>query len=150
MKIRKAVCAIVEKENKFLLVHKVKIMDSKSGAEKIKGEWDFSKGGVKPFETDIKEAVLRELKEETGSTKYKIIKEFEEKIKFDFPQNIKEKIGFDGQETTVFLLQYLGDGSEIKPQDEEIDLIKFIEKDMVLEKLAHEEMKDFFKRNIML
>ena len=86
MKIRKAVGAIIKTGNKFILVHKVKIMNSKNGPEDIPGRWDFPKGGVKSSDMNLNKAILRELKEETGSDQYKIIKEFNEKISFQFPQ----------------------------------------------------------------
>lgn len=44
--IRKAVGAIVSYGEKFILVHKVNI-NTILGKEKVKGEWDFIKGGVK-------------------------------------------------------------------------------------------------------
>lgn len=86
LKIRKAVGAIIKTGNKFILVHKVKIMNSKNGPEDIPGRWDFPKGGVKSSDMNLNKAILRELKEETGSDQYKIIKEFNEKISFQFPQ----------------------------------------------------------------
>jgi len=144
--IRKAVGVIVEKGGKFLLVHKVKMMDSKKGPEKIAGEWGFSIGGVKPGEIDLSKALLRELKEETGSDKYKIVREFKEKMCFTFPPLIQKKLGFEKQETTMFLVEYLGDCSDIAPQDEEIDKIEFYTKDEVIAKLHHDNSREFFKK----
>jgi len=143
--MRKAVGAIVRKDDKYLLVHKVKIMDGKEGPEKIEGEWDFSIGGVKPGETDFSKAVLRELKEETSSNKYRIIKKFDEKICFTFPPYIQKKLGFEKQETTIFLVEYLGDGSDVAPQDEEIDKVEFFTRDEVIAKLHHDNSREFFK-----
>ncbi|MCX6708954.1 MAG: NUDIX hydrolase [Candidatus Woesearchaeota archaeon] len=144
--IRKAVAAIVEKEGKFLLVHKVKMMDSKQGPEKIEGEWGFSIGGVKPGEIDFSKALMRELKEETGSDNYRIVRKFEEKMCFTFPPHIQKKLGFEKQETTMFLVEYLGDGTDITPQDEEIDKIEFFTKDELIAKLHHDNSREFFKK----
>lgn len=144
--IRKAVGAIVIKGGKFLLVHKVKMMDSKDGPTKINGVWDFSKGGVKPDETDLSKAVLRELKEETGSARYNILKRFDEKICFDFPLQIQKMLGFEKQETTMFLVEYNGDCSDIAPQDEEIDKVSFFSREETIERLAHDDSRDFLIR----
>lgn len=59
----------------------------------------FLKGGVLLSDTDSSSALLRELKEETGSAQYRIIKQFDEKICFEFPSALKEKLGYDSQES---------------------------------------------------
>ena len=142
--IRKAVGAIIRSNNQFLLVHKIKIMNGKNGPQDIEGEWDFPKGGVKTHEVDLEKAILRELREETGSDKYRIIKKFEDKISFQFPLSFQKKSGFKSQETTIFLVEYYGNKTEIKSQDEEINRISFFSRDEVIEKLAHNESKEFF------
>jgi len=148
MQIRKAVGAIIKKDDLFLLIHKVKMMNSSNGPEKIKPRWDFPKGGVKVVDANLEKAILRELKEETGSKKYKIIKEFEEKIIFEFPDEFKKKMGFQKQETTMFLIDFLGDQSELESQDEEIDDIRFFSREEVNKRLIFEDSKDFFNKNI--
>ncbi len=147
--IRKAVGAIIKKGSEFLLVHKVKIMDGKQGPEIIESEWDFPKGGIKPDERDLEKAILRELKEETGSENYKILKELTDKICFTFPPEIQKKLGFEKQETTIFLVTYLGDGSDLNPEDEEIDEVKFFDKEEVMNKLEHKETREFFEEFVM-
>lgn len=90
--IRIAVGAIVQYNTKFMLVHKVK------GAQgRVKGMWDFPKGGIEPDDTCFENALLRELKEETGSTKYEIIKQYDEKILFSFDKSTQEKIVYERQ-----------------------------------------------------
>lgn len=59
----------------------------------------FLKGGVLLSDTDSSSALLRELKEETGSAQYRIIKQSDEKICFEFPSALKEKLGYDSQES---------------------------------------------------
>lgn len=142
--IREAVGAIVKSNDKFLLIHKVKIMDARVVAIEIEGEWDFPKGGIKRDDLDLKKAILRELREETGSDQYLIIKEFREKITFTFPPAIRDKLGYQSQETTMFLVEYVGDKSDLKPQDEEIDEIRFLSKEEAMNRLHHQEMKEFF------
>ncbi|WP_078596231.1 NUDIX domain-containing protein [Evansella clarkii] len=145
--IRKAVGAIVIKNNKFLIVHKTMI-NTKKGKQSIKGEWDFIKGGVEEGDKDLKSSILRELQEETGSNEYRIIKQFEEKICFSFPAAIKTETSYEKQETTMYLVEFLGNTEMLTPIDNEISDIKFIEKEKVLEILSHQDTKDFFLKNI--
>ena len=83
MRIRKAVGAIITREDKYLLIHKVKLMDQNTETEYVM--WDFPKGGIKE-EEDLEKALLRELKEETGSSSNKVIRKVDEKIAFEFPK----------------------------------------------------------------
>lgn len=141
--IRKAVGAIVFHKDKFLIIHKTKI-NSNNGKQNIKGEWDFIKGGVEERDTDLKNTLLRELQEETGSTEYRVVKQFDEKICFEFPDKIKVEIGYEKQETTMYLVEFLGNTNLLVPIDNEISDIKFFAKVKVLEKLTHKDTKDFF------
>lgn len=147
-KIRRAVGAVVFQNDEYLLVHKVKSIDYK---ENIVGHWDFPKGGVQESDEDLETAILRELNEETGSNKYKIIRKFDEKICFMFPKTQK----YDRQETVMFYVEYLGDRGDFKSQDEEIDEIKFYNKDEVNSIICLEETLEFlnkvsFKTNFKL
>ncbi|MEH7381023.1 NUDIX hydrolase [Bacillus sp. JJ1533] len=141
--IRRAVGAIIYKDEQFLIVHKVKI-----SSDKIPGEWDFIKGGIENFDKSPQHALLRELKEETGSTDFLIREEFEEKICFRFPEKIKEKIGYERQETTMFLVEFRGDIENLSPLDEEIAELRFMPKNQVLSKLTHDDTRTFFIRNL--
>lgn len=144
----KAVGAIVIKDNLFLLVHKIKMMNSLKGPEKIKPRWDFPKGGVKDTDINLEHAIIRELKEETGSMQYKIIKRFREKIIFEFPKDIQDKIGFKNQEVTMFLIEFFGDKDSLRSQNEEIDGIKFVSRKEIKDIIVFKDFKDFFKRNV--
>ncbi|MFS0821883.1 NUDIX hydrolase [Bacillus sp. 1P02SD] len=141
--IRQAVGAIVYKDHQFLLVHKVKV-----GSEKIPGEWDFIKGGIEESDESPRHAMLRELKEETGSTDFFMVKEFEENICFEFPDKMKPKIGFERQETTMFLVEYTGDIEDLSPIDEEIAELQWLAKTEVLNKLTHDDTRSFFIKNL--
>jgi putative (di)nucleoside polyphosphate hydrolase len=143
--IRKAVGAIIFQGDEILLVHKVKMSEAKSWPENIEGEWDFPKGGVKSSDSNLQDALFRELYEETGSSDYKIIKQFDTKVRFEFPQQIKEKIGYDSQETTMFYVEFLGERSSLKPLDDEISQVKFVMRDDVLDNLSYDETKAYYK-----
>jgi putative (di)nucleoside polyphosphate hydrolase len=124
------------------------MMESKAGPEKILGEWDYPKGGVKGSDSNLQEAILRELKEETGSNQYTIVKEYEEKICFTFSPVVQRKIGYKDQETTMFLVEYTGDRSDLQPQDAEINQVVFFPVKQVLDSLFHEDSKRFFRKFI--
>lgn len=141
LKIRRAVGAVVFQNNEYLLVHKVKSIDCE---ENIVGHWDFPKGGVQELDKDLETAVLRELKEETGSTNYKIIKKFNEKICFDFSKPHK----YDRQETVIFYVEYLGDRGDLKLLDEEIDEVEFYGEDAVVDVLCLEETREFWLNKV--
>ncbi|MEI5909237.1 NUDIX hydrolase [Bacillus spongiae] len=128
---------------KYLLVHKTRI-NTHNGKEAIKGEWDFVKGGVEEGDKDLRDTLMRELKEETGSTEYKIVKQFDEIISFPFPTKLKKMVGYDKQETTMFLVEFLGDTSILIPNDIEIGELQFVEKEKVTTKLTHQETKEYF------
>ncbi|MEO4053005.1 NUDIX hydrolase [Solibacillus sp. CAU 1738] len=144
--IRTAVGAIIYQGKEILLVHKVKISSIKNSNNHISGDWDFLKGGVEEDDKDLQDALLRELEEETGSTNYKIIKQLDEKISFSFPEDVAQKIGYIKQETTMYIVEYLGDGSDLMPKDDEINAVEFLNSDEVFERLTHQDTKEFYVR----
>ena len=143
--IRKAVGAVVVYEDRILLVRKINIMSAGLKPIPIVGQWDFPKGGVKEEDQNSITAILRELKEETGSTSFEIIKEFEQKIRFTFPEATFAKTGVSAQETTMFLVRYTGSNQKFIPQDKEIDCVIFFKKEEVMENISHEATKRFFE-----
>ena len=145
--IRQAVGAIIYKDDYYLLVHKTKI-NTLSGFEKIVGEWDFVKGGIEDSDVSPRDAILRELQEETGSTDFLIIKQFDEKIKFKFPEKMKKKTGYERQETTMFLVEFTGSKFDLAPVDEEIADLQFIPENEVAGKLTHEDTRSFFMKKL--
>ncbi|WP_160669888.1 NUDIX hydrolase [Clostridium sp. C8-1-8] len=138
MKIRKAIGAVVVQDNEYLLIHKVRNSDS---SEFINGYWDFPKGGVEESDKNLEVAVMRELKEETGSANYRIIDRFDRNICFLFPKAYK----YEKQETTMFYVEYYGNREELKPQDEEIDEVKFFSKEHLMSIISLDETKDFLR-----
>ncbi|MEA3321795.1 MAG: NUDIX hydrolase [Bacillota bacterium] len=148
MRVRQAVGAIVTIGMEYIIILKTKI-NMTDGKKKIQGEWDFIKGGVEKTDSTPCEAVRRELKEETGKDNFVVIKEFEEKISFKFPQDIAERIGYHSQVTTMFLVEYKGDNKDWLPQDDEISEIGIFKKEEVLRKLAHEETREYFIKHCL-
>ncbi|TYS70888.1 NUDIX hydrolase [Sutcliffiella horikoshii] len=148
MKVRQAVGAIVTIGNEYILILKTKV-NTTEGKQEIESEWDFIKGGVEKTDSSLCEAVLRELKEETGKDTFYVIKEYEEKISFIFPQGFAEKVGYHSQETNMFLVEYKGCNKDWLPQDDEISEIGIFKKEEVLRKLAHEETRKYFIKHCL-
>jgi len=146
--IRKAVGAIVIKGNKFLIVAKVKEMSTPDGPTDIPMQWHIPGGGIRESDESNRKALERELLEETGSDQYTIIKEYEDKICFDFPDSIRERTGFTGQVTTMFLVEYTGLDNRLIPIDEEIDRVEFVSMGQLLERVFVIETKEFIERNL--
>ncbi|GAK06201.1 hypothetical protein JCM19037_4781 [Geomicrobium sp. JCM 19037] len=140
--IRKAVGAIIYQQDNYLLVYKSNI-NTTLGKQTISSAWDFVKGGVEARDADLESALLRELKEETGSTKYRIHKQFERLLSFEFEKSIQEKIGFEKQETTMFLVEFIGKISHLQPVDQEITRVRFVKKHTLVGTLSHDETKSY-------
>lgn len=84
------------------------------------GAWQMPQGGIDPGE-EIIEAALRELGEEIGTSNAKIIATAPEKLRYDLPSNIANKLWngqYRGQEQTWIAARFTG-------QDREINLTAF-------------------------
>jgi putative (di)nucleoside polyphosphate hydrolase len=67
--------------------------------------WQFPQGGIDEGE-EVKEALFREMKEEIGTKKAKIIAEYPEWISYDFPPKIAKGMKpYKGQKQRYFLLK---------------------------------------------
>lgn len=70
----------------------------------IKGVWQFPQGGIDEGESP-EDAMFRELKEEIGTNKVEIISQYPQWLSYDFPENIAQKMKFDGQNQKYFLVR---------------------------------------------
>ncbi|MFH0889733.1 MAG: NUDIX domain-containing protein [Candidatus Aenigmatarchaeota archaeon] len=97
-KIRRVAIGIVFRnfpdEIKFLLLRR------KQG---WKG-WEFPKGGIEQGETN-KEAVIREVHEETGLKRIKFLKRVGKPIKYNYPKESRERFGSYGTVQKAFLVK---------------------------------------------
>jgi len=133
MTYRKGICCIIKKGNKFLIFHRI---------QNWRG-WEFLKGGIKPGETE-KKALERELREETGNTKYKITKT-RYKIKYRWKKAyIKDNKKFTGSSERLYLGELLGK-QPIKIDKSEHDRFKWVKKEDVLKYITYPERKKAFK-----
>ena len=71
----------------------------------IKNAWQFPQGGIDKDETP-REALLRELWEEIGTSEIEIIAEYPNWLSYDFPTNVAQKMyPYDGQMQKYFLVR---------------------------------------------
>lgn len=98
-KYRRGVCGI------FLAKDGLVLLGERSGQP---GQWQFPQGGMEKGET-IEEALHREMDEEVGLRKIKILRQTEEFIAYNFPEGLFKNTHFIGQQHIYFVL----DGSMI-------------------------------------
>lgn len=139
-KIRYAVGAIIKQEDSYLLVRKI---FTASIQKKTTPRYDLLKGGVNDDDPSHVAALFREFSEELNHDAFKIIKEYDQKICFDFPDHFP----YDKQETTMFLVDYYGEKSEIEPDGHEVDEVLWVSKDELLGMITLEETLAFLKDN---
>lgn len=106
---RDNVAALVFKDNKYLLIQMIDWPDD---------FWKLPQGGVHDGESK-KEALKRELKEELGTDKLKIIKHFPFRHQYDWDKKSVNLAGFRwrGQKQTFFLVEFTGDKIEIDREE---------------------------------
>jgi putative (di)nucleoside polyphosphate hydrolase len=83
--------------------------------------WQMPQGGIDPGETP-RQAAIRELREEIGTDKAKIIAEREAWVHYDLPAGLIPKLWggrYRGQEQKWFVLRFLGSDSDIDIDTEE-------------------------------
>ena len=130
MKTINGIAAIIfaekNSEKYFLLLHRVLNWTG----------WEFVKGRLEEGETDLEQALSREIEEETGLTQLKIVKKLPEKLEF------KAKEG-ELRKNDVFLVQ--GNLDEAINLDQEViehDGFKWVKAEKALELLTWPNQKE--------
>ncbi|MEN8304140.1 MAG: RNA pyrophosphohydrolase [Campylobacterota bacterium] len=119
--------------------------------------WQFPQGGIDKGE-EVEEALFRELEEEIGTKKAKIVAEYPEWISYDFPDKIAKKMKpYKGQTQRYFLMK-LKKSAVIKLDTAHPEFIdyKFVSVDDLLNHTAHfkkpiyETVINYFKKEGLL
>ena len=79
------------------------------------GAWQMPQGGIDEGE-DLETAALRELQEEVGTNKVEIIRIAEERIRYDLPEKLQNKLWngiFAGQEQIWIAARFIGNDNDI-------------------------------------
>lgn len=121
---RPNVCAIVlssdKKKNRFFIAHRCDLA----------GVWQLPQGGIDKNESP-KKALLRELSEEIGTRKVKILGKCPKWLKYDFPPGMPEKFyrGYRGQIQRYFLVRLRDDTKiNIATKKPEFDKFEFVDR----------------------
>jgi len=98
----------------ILLNHENRILVGKR-IDNPKYFWQMPQGGVNENENFF-QAAKRELEEETGVKSIKLIKEINEFLIYELPQNLLGKVfggKYRGQKQKWFIMKFIGEGKEI-------------------------------------
>jgi len=135
-KFRKYVFAVVflkNKNYKFLVFHRRK---------NWKG-WEFLKGGLMPQENEM-HCLGREIREETGAKKYRIVAKTRYYIKYKWKKGYrKDHHLFHGAKGRLFLIQLFS--RKVKIDRNEHDEYKWLSSKQTLKYLSHANLKHAFK-----
>lgn len=117
---RKNVALVLFRQDGKFLLQQSKALSNKSG-------WKFVQGGIDGNETP-EEAIRREIYEELGTNKIKIIGKASIGYRYDWPEKIirKHENKWQGQDQQFWFVKYLGRPEEITPNPDEIIKIKWV------------------------
>jgi putative (di)nucleoside polyphosphate hydrolase len=135
---------IRNREGKYLLLE----TQAKIG-KTIEKYWDIPKGGVERGENLIK-ALKRELREELGTNKFGKIKKLNINFSFNFPAEVKKRIGFDSQRVELFFVEFYGKNKDIKVDKKEIVNFIFVDEKEFLQKASYETTREAFQKFLKL
>ena len=136
IKLRQGVSAVLFKGSKFLMV---------AGADWPDGAWCFPQGGINAEETHVN-AIKRELIEEIGTDKFRILTKSEIDHMYLFPSNIRKKKNFHGQFQTIWFVEFFGEFDEISMDQSELSRYAWFDKEDVVKSMMYPEQKEVFER----
>ena len=128
---RNNICCITFKQNKFLLVQ---------NCDWPKNWWKFPQGGINDGET-LEVAALRELQEELGNDKFKIINKSKHTNQYDWNDESLKLAGYkwQGQIQSYLLVEFLGEDIDVKLNPEETKQYKWVTLDNLWENIDHQD-----------
>ena len=110
--------------------------------------WQFPQGGIDKGE-EVLEALFREMKEEIGTDKAKIISEYPDWISYDFPPKIAKTMKPYKGQTQKYYLVKLKKSAEINIRTKHPEFMdyKFVDVEEILNLTAHFK-KDVYEKVI--
>ena len=144
--MRKGVGIIVLNKNNKVFVGKRK--------DNPVDKWQMPQGGIDNNETPIN-AMKRELAEETSIKKIEILKEIENWLEYELPNNLLGKIWrgkYRGQRQKWFIVKFIGNESEInlKTKNHEFIEWKWIDYNLLPDVIVDFKRKIYLKLKIEL
>jgi len=136
IRLRQAVSAVLFRNGKFLMV---------AGADWPEGAWCFPQGGLDIDEKHF-DAVQRELKEELGTDKFRVLMKSKTEHMYLFPQKIQEKKKCEGQYQTIWFAEFLGEFDEISMNAQELSRYSWFDKEDVVKSMMYPEQKEVFEK----
>ena len=125
IKLRDCVGIILARKDGKVWTGKRKLgMGVRSGEKNL---WQMPQGGIDKNEK-VLEAAIRELKEETGITTVKLIKELNYWLEYDLPKNLIDKIWkgkYRGQKQKWFIMQFIGNKKDININTEHPEFLEW-------------------------
>ena len=104
-------------------------------------KWQMPQGGV-DLDEPLLQAMKRELLEETSIKNIEVLKEFDQWLKYELPENLVGKIWkgkYRGQKQKWFVVRFLGSDSEINVNTKHPEFIewKWINMELLPELIVH-------------
>lgn len=112
--IRYGVGMVILNQKKNILAGRKLMVNSRMISWYLKQSWQMPQGGIKKGEKPY-DTVLRELREEIGTDNVRYIAETKSWLEYRLPGSLlrKERHPIKGQRQKWFLLQFLGENSDI-------------------------------------
>ena len=104
-------------------------------------KWQMPQGGV-DLDEPLLQAMKRELLEETSIKNIEVLKEFDQWLKYELPENLVGKIWkgkYRGQKQKWFVVRFLGSDSEINVNTKHPEFIewKWIDMELLPDLIVH-------------
>lgn len=121
---KKSLAIIINDKNEFLVDQLVSYGEN---------DWNFSGGGIEKGEKEER-GLLRELREELGTNKFKIVFKSKNLVSYNWPFKViiqrifKKHELYLGQSQRQFVVKFVGNKTDIKPDPSEIRKIKWIKR----------------------